>query len=60
MKKVGLPTEYKNVDSVLRYIKMDKKADGDGIFCVFVKEIGSFEIKKITFENLEKIIMGGV
>lgn len=59
LKKVGLPTEYKGVNSLSEHMKMDKKAEGDGIFCVFVDKIGSFEIKKITFDELEKIIEEG-
>ena len=57
--KIGLPTEYKDVNSLLKRMKMDKKAEGDEIFCVFVEKIGSFEIKKITFDELEKIIEEG-
>ena len=59
LKKIGLPTEFKNVNSILEHMKMDKKAEGDGIFCVFVNKIGSFEIKKVGFDQLEKIIEEG-
>ncbi len=57
LKKLNLPTkaEY-DIHAVTEALKHDKKSEGDTISVVFVKEIGSYEIKSITFRELEKLI----
>lgn len=52
LKKLGLPTEYTgDIDSAFAFVSHDKKASDDGISIVFVDEIGSFRIEKISFEE---------
>ena len=55
--KLGLPTEYKgDVDGALAYLSHDKKAVAGGVVAVFVNEIGTFEMKKVTLEEFENIV----
>ncbi|MBQ7325921.1 MAG: 3-dehydroquinate synthase [Clostridia bacterium] len=52
LERVGLPTCYEgNIDEALSYISHDKKCDGGSISVVFVDEIGSYRIEKMTVAN---------
>ena len=53
--KFGLPTEITDpADKLIPFIERDKKRSGSGIKAVFSDEIGSYEIKKVTPEEIEK------
>ncbi len=43
-------------DKILYALRHDKKAKGDGVNAVFVNEIGSFEFKFLTFDELDKLV----
>ncbi len=53
LKKLGLPTKAEfDKDEIINTIKHDKKASGDKITVIYVKEIGSFEMRKIDISEL--------
>ena len=53
LKKLGLPTKAEfDKDDIINTIKHDKKATGDKITVIYVKEIGSFEMRKIDISEL--------
>ena len=55
--KYNLPIKFDfPVDEILSAFRHDKKAKGDGVNVVFVNEIGSFELKYLTFNELEKTV----
>jgi 3-dehydroquinate synthetase len=55
--KYNLPIKFDfPVDEILSAFRHDKKAKGDGVNVVFVNEIGSFEFKYLTFNELEKTV----
>ena len=57
LKSLNLPTEFTaDADTLIEACRHDKKADGSKITIVLVSKIGSFELKKVSFEELEKII----
>ena len=57
LKKIGLPTEYNgNLDAALSFVSHDKKATSDGLDVIFVEEIGSYEIKKMTAEDFSSLV----
>ena len=57
LKKIGLPTEYNgNLDAALSFVSHDKKATSDGLDVIFVEEIGSCEIKKMTAEDFSSLV----
>lgn len=57
LQKLGLPTEYKcDTAAIYNALTHDKKSDSDGVSAVFVNNVGSFEIKKVTFDSLNDII----
>jgi 3-dehydroquinate synthetase len=45
-----------SADEILSSLRHDKKAKGDGVNVVFVNEIGSFEFRYLTFNELEKTV----
>ncbi len=47
-------------EDIIDYIKKDKKASGSQITVVYVKEIGTFELRKIEIEEIEKYIKRGL
>ncbi len=60
LKKYQLPTEVKlNVDDLKQYLAHDKKMDGKEISIVYVEEVGSFEIKKVSLDFVENRLNGG-
>ena len=60
--KLGLPTAYDGeLESALELIKHDKKSTEDGVDAIYVTEIGSFEIKNMSygeFSALAKAALG--
>ena len=55
LKKYHIPAIIDlNYEDVVEYIKHDKKASDDLISIIYVDEIGKFEIRKITIEELKK------
>ncbi len=57
LKKLDLPTTLQeSADGLIDACKHDKKAFGDNITIVTVKEIGSFNFENISFIELEKLI----
>ncbi len=56
LEKYSLPTTADvSVDELINSIRHDKKADGQGVNIIFVKEIGSFEFKYMTYSQLEAL-----
>ena len=57
LEKYGLPTQDPfDPDTLLSYIVHDKKASGGEITCVFVEEIGRFEFRKWSPEQIRELI----
>ena len=57
LKKWSLPTVYSgDMTMAVEACRHDKKADGDAITVVFVPEVGSFEMKNLSFEEYEALI----
>lgn len=57
--KLALPTEYEADKAELsKAVKLDKKAAGTHINIVTTGKIGSFEMKNIGFDDIEKLIEG--
>ncbi len=57
-KKYNLPTDTETIfkdkkDKLKDFISHDKKMTKDGLVCVYVEEIGSFEFKKLKLEEIE-------
>lgn len=53
LNKYNLPIKIDlNNEEIIDKIKLDKKASGNMISIIFVKEIGSYEIKKINIDEL--------
>ena len=52
-KKLNLPYSYSvDIDKAISFISHDKKASDGGIDTILVNKIGSFEIKRLSIENL--------
>ena len=52
LKSLELPTDYEgDVVRACDFISHDKKCDGESISVVYSKEIGSFEIKKVSISD---------
>ncbi len=59
LKKIGLPTEINcSPEKIYASVIHDKKSDSNGVSVILVHNIGSFEIKKLTFDELKDIIYG--
>lgn len=60
LEKWGLPTSYDGDDrAILEACRHDKKADGDAITVVCVPQIGTYEMKIISFDEYEKMVLEG-
>lgn len=56
LKKLGLPTEIDcNKEEAIKAVAHDKKSDADGITVIFVSKPGSFDMKKMSLDEIEKI-----
>lgn len=57
LKKYDLPVKLAfSADKILSALRHDKKAKADGVNVVFVNEIGSFEFRFLTFDELDKSV----
>ena len=53
LKSLNLPTEFTaDTDTLIEAAAHDKKADGKNITIVLVSEIGKFELKKVSLDEL--------
>lgn len=60
LNKFGLPTNYLgDIDEALRFVSHDKKCAGGLVDVVFVDEIGSFRIEKISVAEFSAIVKKG-
>ncbi len=58
LEKLNLPTKCEiNADEIIKTISFDKKKSGDSISVIWVNEIGSFEIRKMTLSELKEVII---
>ncbi len=56
--RLNLPVECEiNADEIIDIMSHDKKKSGDSISVIWVPKIGSFEIKKISFNELKEVII---
>ncbi len=56
LKKLGLPTKVNcNKEEAIKAIAHDKKSGADGITVILVSKPGSFEMKKMSIDEIEKI-----
>ena len=61
LKKYSLPTSVNSdTDTLISFIKRDKKAKGDKITVIFVGKIGTFEMRDITISEMKDYINGGI
>ena len=59
LKKYGLPHEIEQSSvQLMPYLLHDKKMGTDGISCVLINEIGSFELRKMTAQDILKRLEG--
>lgn len=57
LKSLNLPTQFSaDADTLIEACRHDKKADGKAITIVLVNEIGKFELKKVSIDELSKRI----
>ena len=57
LKKLGLPTEYTgSLDDALKFAAHDKKCAGKTLSVIFVDEVGSYRIEKLSIEDFEKLV----
>ena len=55
--KLGLPTElHGELDRAIELAVHDKKCDGDTVAEIFVDEVGSCRIRKLTIEEFKKLV----
>lgn len=57
LKRLNLPTkaEYSE-NEILNSLMHDKKSENNGVSVVYVPKIGSYEIKKMSFEEIGKLL----
>lgn len=57
LKKLGLPTSFSaDKQSVISFCRHDKKMSGNSITVVFVDKVGKYELKKIDFQEFQRIV----
>lgn len=55
--KLGLPTRYDfDADRIMEAAVHDKKASGGGVSVVYVEEIGTYEIRRVTYDELRRML----
>lgn len=60
LQKLNLPTDTEyTADDLIFACYHDKKASGDNITVVYVKEIGNYELKTMNFEEYKNLVKGG-
>lgn len=58
LKKFDLPTAYDgDLKTVLSYLNRDKKQTADGLFVVFVEEVGKATIKKLKTDEFASLVL---
>ena len=61
LKKLGLPTEYEgDVERALGFASHDKKSTASGVDAIYVPEIGSYEIRSMSYEELGAAVRAGL
>lgn len=61
LKKLGLPTEYHgDIDRALAFAAHDKKANGSGVDAIYVPEVGSFEIRTMSYDEFNATVREGL
>ena len=61
LEKYSLPKSINcDTDTLISYIKHDKKASGNLITIIYVNNIGSYEMRNVEIEELRKYINGGI
>lgn len=59
--KLGLKSHVPyNPDEVINFMKNDKKANADNVDVILVKECGKADIETLSFDEIEKLIRGGL
>ncbi len=59
LSKYNLPVKLTfSPDKILSALRHDKKAKGNGVNVVFVNEIGSFDFRFLTFDELDNLVKG--
>ena len=57
LEKLNLPTKFSaDAEEVLSFCRHDKKMSGNSITVVFVDAVGKYELKKLDFQEFEKIV----
>lgn len=57
LNSLNLPTRIDfDIDEVYRAMTHDKKSENDGITVTFVKEVGRYELKKISYRELYSLL----
>ena len=57
LKKLGLPTEYRgNLDAAIELVAHDKKREGGSVSAIFVDEVGTARIEKLTLDEFENLV----
>lgn len=54
--KYSLPTDFTKKDELIPYIKHDKKFTKDGIITVFSGKIGTFEFRRMSAEEILRLL----
>lgn len=55
--KLGLPTEFHgDLDRAIEYVAHDKKCAGGSVSAIFVDEVGSYRIEKLTLDDFKKLV----
>ena len=58
LKKFELPTEFNgSINKMLEFCSHDKKSNSNGISVIFVNEVGTYEIKELTYAQFNDHIM---
>ena len=61
LKKLGLPTEYGgDIERALGFASHDKKSTASGVDAIYVPEIGSYEIRSMSYEELGAAVRAGL
>ena len=54
---LGLPPEFRgDLDRAIELVAHDKKCSGDSVSVIFVDEVGSFRIEKLTLEQFKNLV----
>lgn len=60
MEQFGIPTHPVDITALLAAIRTDKKSSSRGISLVLVPEIGRYELKTVSFDDLADVLGGGL